>query len=355
VSRLFERLRLRLAEFGWVYKYRRIRFTREGWFFFVVTMAIGFAALNTGHNLFYLIFAMLVSLIVVSGVLSERAVRSLRVERVLPAEVFARSATAVEIRVENRSRRRTAYAVEVRDAVDGEARRRVAFVDRLAPGANRSFHAVWTMPKRGRHELRNVHLVTRFPFGLFEKTRIVPLAASFLAFPAIDRVAARESAMDLSRAALRKHRLGEEILGLRPKLAEDDRRSIHWRVSARVGELMVKEPGEAPDRPVAIFLDDRGPAGPAFEAAVERAAALLWNAEREDRRVSLTTFTVRLACASRESFRRALAMLAEVQPASAPASDHLDRWRTETMRGGGVFVTAGDAPALPAGTLVRVA
>jgi uncharacterized protein (DUF58 family) len=105
---------------AWVerlYPYRRLRLTRAGWFFLVVTIAIGLAALNTGHNLFYLVFAMLVSLIVVSGLLSEGTVRRLRVERRIPAEVFARAETLVELRVQNRSGKHASYAVEIRDAV----------------------------------------------------------------------------------------------------------------------------------------------------------------------------------------------------------------------------------------------
>jgi len=105
-------------------------------------MAIGMAALNTGHNLFYLVFAMLVSLIIVSGLLSERVVRALQVERRLPAEIFARSAAPIELRVRNRSQRRTCYAVEIRHGAEGEPRRKIGFIDRLDPGAERSFVSI---------------------------------------------------------------------------------------------------------------------------------------------------------------------------------------------------------------------
>src|SRR4029453_3940594 len=106
------------------------------------TVAIGLAALNPGHNLFYLVFAMLVSLIVVSGLLSERAVRNLRVERRVPAEIFARGAAPLELRVRNFSPKRASYTVEIRDGIIGQPRRRVGFLDRLDPGAERSFLSV---------------------------------------------------------------------------------------------------------------------------------------------------------------------------------------------------------------------
>jgi uncharacterized protein (DUF58 family) len=339
-----------------VFPQRRIRFTREGWFFLAVTFAIGLAALNTGHNLFYLIFAMLVSMIVVSGMLSERAVRSLRLERRLPAEVFARSAAALEMRVRNESSRRSLYAVEIRDGRAGEPRRRVGFVDRLDAQAERSFPSVWSFERRGRARFASVHLVTRFPFGLFEKTRIVTLADDIVVFPAVDGDPARGRSLDAGPNAVRKHRLGEETIGLRPMVAGDDPRRIHWRVSARAGERMVIESGEASSAPLAIFFDDRGPAGPAFERAVERAASLVWEAGRAGRRVDFDSFQASFRGLTGGGVREALAYLAEVEPfASEPCASVLERWRSRVEDGaGGLFVTAGEPPALSPGTVLRV-
>lgn len=340
----------------WFRPHRRLRFTREGWIFLAVTMAIGFAAVNTGHNLFFLIFAMLVSLIVVSGILSEGTVRNLRVERVLPREIFARSTTIVELRVWNQSRKRTAYAVEIRDGIDPRDWRRVAFLDRLDAGAERRFHSVWSFDRRGSHRFLSVRLVTRFPFGIFEKTRIVPLPAEFFVYPAVDRGDERLTAIELQRSTTRRNRLGEEMFSLRPKLADDDGRRIHWRVSARVGDLIVAEYGETTAQPLAVFFDSRGPSGAGFEAAVERVASLLWRATREERRVAFYSYEACVRCSTDDGLRRALAFLAEVKPRPALTAERFDRWCEESAaRGGGVFVTAGDPPVLPPGTCLRVA
>ncbi len=343
----------------WIYPHRSLRFTREGWFFLLVTLAVGMAALNTGHNLFYLVFAMLVSLIVVSGLLSERAVRHLAVERRLPAEIFAGSAVAAELRVCNRSRRWSSYAVEVRDGVEGEDRRRVGFVDRLDANAERSFVSLRTFPRRGQRSFRSIHLVTRFPFGLFEKTRIVPAGAPVVVFPPVSGGAGRRASLGLEGHALRKHRAGEELMGLRRKLAEDDPRRVHWRVSARIGELMVTEQAVSIDRPLAIFFDSRGPAGEAFEAAVAEAATLLWQSRLGGRVAHLYSWAACFRDDAPQTLRAALGFLAEVEarPADgAPAEQRFREWRLEAERaGGGTFVTAGEAPELPPGTVLRVA
>lgn len=363
LRRLLERLRRRAEQIEswseWIYPHRTLRFTREGWFFLVVTVAIGLAALNTGHNLFYLIFAMLVSLIVVSGLLSERAVRHLRVERRLPSEIFASSAAPLELRVRNTSARRASYAVEVRDGVVGEPRRRIGFIDRLDPGAERSFVSLWSFPRRGRRNFRSIHLVTRFPFGLFEKTRIVATRDSCIVFPAVVAQAARTRSRDAGDSAFRKHRLGEEMIGLRRKLPDDDPRRIHWRVSARIGEWMVTEHAETLDRPLSVFFDSRGPADAAFEAALEHAASLLWSTSRSGRSARLFSWNASFAEDGPNAVRSALTFLAEVEPLAGDGGrddSRLMEWRRHVERfGGGVFVTAGEPPDLPPGTLLRAA
>jgi uncharacterized protein (DUF58 family) len=319
-------------------------------------MALGFAALNTGHNLFYLIFAMQVSLIVVSGVLSERTLRVLKVERLVPREVFARAPSAVEVRIANSAKRRTVFAVEVRDVVEGAELRRIGFVDRLEPGVSRSLHAVWTFPQRGRRSFRELRLVTRFPFGFFEKTRIVPLEQEFVVFPPVDRSTPTAFAPDPVRAALQRDRLGEDLFGLRRKLPEDSWRQVHWRVSARAGELVVRESGSGRDAAVSIFFDSRGPAGEAFERAVERAAALVWRLAREGRRFRFRTWDVELGDLEGRAGSRALEVLGEVVPGPPKSSLAFERWKAETLRsGGGLFVTAGEPPPLPPASVLRVA
>ncbi len=57
--------------------------------YLVLTVGIGVGALNTGNNLLYLVLGFMLALIVLSGVLSERVVKDLRVRRLLPDGVWA--------------------------------------------------------------------------------------------------------------------------------------------------------------------------------------------------------------------------------------------------------------------------
>ena len=60
---------------------RRLSFTREGRLLVLVAIGVGFAAINTGNNLLYLLLGWLLSFILASGFLSEATMRGLRVRR----------------------------------------------------------------------------------------------------------------------------------------------------------------------------------------------------------------------------------------------------------------------------------
>ena len=68
---------------------RKFRLTREGRAFLLVTVGVGFAAVNTANNLLYLLLGLLLSLLLVSGVLSDLALWKLRVQRRIPQRLFA--------------------------------------------------------------------------------------------------------------------------------------------------------------------------------------------------------------------------------------------------------------------------
>ena len=63
--------------------------TRDGWWCLAAASALGVAGMNTGNNLLYLLFAMLLGFIIISGFLSEQAHRGLAIRRTIPEAVHA--------------------------------------------------------------------------------------------------------------------------------------------------------------------------------------------------------------------------------------------------------------------------
>src|SRR5690242_7719372 len=113
---------------------RHLRFTREGKVFVFVTFALGFAAVNTGTNLMYLMFGFMLSLIVLSGILSEHVLRKLTIERRLPKRAFAGEPALIELAVKNGKERLVSYSVEIEDQAEGEKNDRRCYYLKIAPG-----------------------------------------------------------------------------------------------------------------------------------------------------------------------------------------------------------------------------
>ena len=79
---LWDRFVVRMRR--WLRPPRRLRATREGKYFVGITLGVGFAAVNTGNNLLYLLLGMMLSLIIASGILSEVSLRDLSLTRTPP-------------------------------------------------------------------------------------------------------------------------------------------------------------------------------------------------------------------------------------------------------------------------------
>src|SRR6476659_11460848 len=100
-----------------LFRYRSIRLTPDGVRFVLLAVGIGIASVNTGNNLLYLLFAMMLSLIVISGVLSERCFKQVHVSRRLPPALFANQPASAAFVVTNRSPRSPVFSLRIMDLI----------------------------------------------------------------------------------------------------------------------------------------------------------------------------------------------------------------------------------------------
>lgn len=270
--------------------WRRIHFTPGGLAFTVGTFAVGFAALNTGNNLLYLLLGAMLGFIAVSGWLSEQAIRGLRIRRELPRAVTVGEPMRLTYRVYNEKSHLPSLAVELSEAGLPEA----AFATHVPPRDESSTHSVNSFVRRGIYPLGTLTVSTSFPFGLFLKERDVHLPGEVVVWPRTDRPVPvpapgggrRPHTGSASRGA-RGHR--GEYRSLRDYRPGDDPRDIHWRSSARMRTPVIREYEQDAATTRWICLDTRAEPGDAAEAAVEAAAALAAAATRENRACALVT------------------------------------------------------------------
>jgi uncharacterized protein (DUF58 family) len=240
---------------------RRLKLTREGKYFIFITFGVGVAAINTGNNLLYLLLGMLLSLIIVSGVLSELSLRHLSVTRRLPPRAQVGRPHLVEIEVYNHKRRVPSYAIEVEDLRAGQPADKRCFFLKISPKSAQVAAYRRTPARRGRDHHVGFRVATRFPFGLFEKSREVSADDELIIYPAVDPVRLPQTdAGDRTGGESSLGRgSGDEIHGLRPMREGDDPRDIYWRKSTLPDQRVLRERATDTRRDVSFVIDSAHP------------------------------------------------------------------------------------------------
>ncbi len=245
--------------------------TREGKGLLLTTVLVGLAALNTGNNLIYLLLALMMAL-GISGYLSGlRNVNGLKAEAFVPEPVYAGTSAAVRFQL-NSNRRRPAFLVQMKL----EQPEVSALVDRINPDSITETEATVRFERRGRHRVDNGTLFSSFPFGFFRFSRMLSGDREFVVYPEL--VDVRRLLDRFSRASgtgTIPSPAGDDFTDLRPYRPGDRVRDIHWKATAKTGEMVVREFRAGITDRVALILDDTPGGDPdTFEKAVSLTASL---------------------------------------------------------------------------------
>ena len=282
---------------------RRFPPTREGWWFLGATLLVGLAAINGGINLLFLVFGMMLSLIIASGVLSEICLRQLAVTRRMPGTIHAGTPYLMGIAVRNDKRRIPTFSLEVEDLLEGQPVERRCYYLKLPAGRMQETAYKHTLLRRGRHRFTGFRISTRFPFGFIRKSRDIVAAADVLVYPAlvpVPETIIRAGLAEAGRNQTPSRSRSGDFHGLREFRTGDDPRDIHWRTSARRGRFFVRECEEETGRTVLLVLEQSRTPPPtdakeaaelakAFEAAVSLTASLALALIRKGLLVGLKT------------------------------------------------------------------
>jgi len=241
-------------------------------------------------------------------------------------------------------------------------------VDRLGPGWRRQVDYQVRSDVRGRYDVGPMSVRVTDAFGLVELGRAFQTTAQLVVTPRTVELSpialggARSAAGD-SRP--RAFAIGSaEDVTVREYRRGDDLRRVHWRSSARVGELMVRREEQPWQARATVFLDNRAlahrgaGAGSSFEAAVVAAASVLVHLAQRG-------YTVRLVTASGEvtggrwhdrtagaDATEMLQALADVQLVPTPTVDA--GWAGEASAGGLTVAIVGSVDDADLSVLRRV-
>lgn len=244
---------------------------------------------------------------------------------VAPDRVMRGEGSTVRLEISNASRLFGASLMaRDRTRTTGSDRRVAVPLVRLRPGrVTATSYAVPTR-RRGVVEVGPLEITRRDPLGLVGVVRRYGDSARVWVRPRAHPIAAVPVGLSRSMDG-RVDRVPHGSITfatLRNYVVGDDLRHVHWRTSARVGELMVREHVDTSLPRVVVLVDDRsgahvrdGRGESTFEAACEAAASVVVAAVREGVHVEVQLVRTGTASATDNDAGPLLDLLAEATPA----------------------------------------
>ena len=242
----------------------------------MVLLASVFVALGTGFwLLFRLAYVIGLALPICWGLAwwNTRHVEATVERRTLRGQVGQEAVEVIEVR--NRDVFPKVW-VEVEDPSDlpGHHSKRVVIIP---PRRTRNWIVTTKLMRRGLYEWGPLRITTSDPFGIFKRTRELGGPAQILVYPpVVDLPHFQAPPANLpgeGRFRRRTHYVTPNAGGVRQYAPGDAFNRIHWRSTARTGELMVKtfELDPASDIWVVLDLERRVAAGSGEESTEEYA------------------------------------------------------------------------------------
>ena len=273
-----------------------IELTTGGGIFLILVAVVAFAAWNTGNNLLFLVFSVLVSALFVGWMSARASLRELTVSARFPDHIFAGEAAPVIVTLRNTKRLLPSFStlVEARGPIDAggpddKKKRRPRFQKRTlayfvyVPHAAAAEQRVEQLfPRRGHVLINGFELSTRFPFGfLRRRRRLRARNVDLIVYPKPEAIGDELHLLPMyaGRTASLRRGAGHDLFSLRDYQPQDDLRHIDWKATARSRRLTVREFTSEDERRITIILDTRltsetDPSGATFERGVTLAASL---------------------------------------------------------------------------------
>ncbi|MGG6292960.1 DUF58 domain-containing protein [Leptolyngbya sp. AN02str] len=301
----------------------------SGWLMLGLALFFFAAATNTMAGWLYVMSGVMLALLLLGAWLPVRSLRQVNVLRSPIEPVSVGDTVVVELTLHNASIRPKTL-LQARDRLPPELGTNIVrSLDSI--GAKQAENWVYYLPadRRGVYRWQTVELRTATPLGLFWCRRshqapahavIYPTVLPLGRCPLIDEIGRNSSLATQSNARAQGATEGVTRT-LRPYRWGDPTRLIHWRTSARYGELRVRELEVfTGGQDVVICLDSASAWDPdAFESAVSAAASLYFYALRQGFTVNLWTASTGLV----RGDRAVLEALAAVSNAEPPIAERL--------------------------------
>lgn len=249
--------------------------TAFGLVFAAMLFVMSIGALNYYNNPALLLTALLGSVSVLSMLVAFRTLDGSCLDRVQAEPCHAGDALTIELVFAAGTRLRPGVRIDIGDS---------STVVTALPGE--SLRAVLTLPtqRRGLLPLPRIRVWTRWPYGLFRAWSWLNPQTELLVYPRAEANAVPLPQGGREAQRSRVQPLGEEFGALREYRANDPRRLIAWKASARADRLLVREPERLEGEDYVLDFD----ALTALDLEARIARLTRWVLMAEERRVRYT-------------------------------------------------------------------
>lgn len=219
--------------------------TGSGMLLIFIGLTIGLAAYNTVNNILFAALALLISALILSGVICWGNLLCARWRLETSSTFRVGEEGMASIVLENARQRFPLFCVSFGVETEAvEAKQRLYMQERLDPGEETSLVWRFKPERRMKTSIRIQNAASSFPFGFLSKYVPGECEKEIRIWPkriAYSRYRSPEVSGSLQGRSSKKQGVAGELIGLRHYARGDALRSIHWKVSAKQGRLIVKQ------------------------------------------------------------------------------------------------------------------
>ena len=209
----------------------KIRITKVGLWYVLLSVIVGIAATNTANNALYMVLTAMLGILVVSGITSRFNLRGIRIELDPPGEIYANRPFPLFFRVQNQNRWWSHFML-ILNLKNGVSHRLIPLLPKR--GVCRGQLDV-ILTERGRKVIPSLFMGSLFPLDFFQKTMRYDVGLDVLVFPELfdasnyrPQATGRDGQIDSEKKGR-----GAGLHSLRPFERGDDPRKIHWKQTAK--------------------------------------------------------------------------------------------------------------------------
>ncbi|MDX1965353.1 MAG: DUF58 domain-containing protein [Pirellulales bacterium] len=313
--------------------------TQEGWYYLFLLAFVFTGAILREINLMLLVGGLMVGPLAYNFFASWRQLRGITFRRLLPQGCFARQRQYIQLELTGKSP--NLQGLQITEKLYHADNPGESFVIEATVPWNQSgipaqaSYSVLPL-KRGIYRFHASRLKSARPFGLWQSQAKLLVDCEWLVWPRLAQVDWQKISI-LCGQAIHDHAeqgrsrlaMSGDFAGLRPWRLGDHRRLIHWRSTAKRGELLVKQFDEPAQETVAIGVDlwcepsAEPESGLRIEQLLAMAGSLIWQQQRRGAQrlhllIAGKSFQAWTGAAQRTTCERFLTELALAEAATSP-------------------------------------